>query len=201
MTKIETGRYSERLRRALGMKGVEMVAAELSPEISPVFILEDNSIEWKFLQQVRVCTSGILQVGGAGFESLLRWSNPSISGVIAIFTHLDVMLGSLSSVNFGYATVPGTLGIPAASTVLDHRWATAASPTTIVPSRDNAGATISLSSTVFIARVLIDVAFHWDGQLVLLPGEALEFGAPGSLNLDIRANARWTERQLPALEA
>jgi len=200
VSKIETGRYSERLRRALGMKGIEIVSGELSPEISPVFVLEDNSIEWKFLQAVRVCGSATLQSGTAGNESLIRWLNPAGSGIMAVFSHFDINTNALVSFNLGYGTAIVALPTLGATAVFDHRWATATSPTSVRVSQTSAGTTISLSSSVFVSRTAADAVYHWDGELVLLPGESLEFGSPGSLSLSLRVNARWTERQLPALE-
>lgn len=200
MSKIETGRYSERLRRQLGMKGTEKVSGELSPEISPVFILEDNTIEWAFLQQVRKCGAGVLQVGTAGQETLIRLVNPAASGVIAVFTHVDVQMNKNVSCNFGYSTSIADLATAAATAVYDHRWSPAAQGTTVIGTRTSAGGTISLTETVFVTRMIVDTSYLWDGPFVLLPGEGVEFGAPGTLDLDVRMNARWTERQLPALE-
>jgi len=202
VSKIETGRYSERLRRALGMKGVEVVSGELSPEISPVFILEDNSIEWAYLQQVRLCGSAILQVGVAGNESLIRWVNPAGSGVIAVFTHLDFSANLPASFNWGYATVAVDLPTASVSAVFDHRWAAGAvgARTAIRTSRTAAGGTIALGDGIFVIQLTINTVYQWDGALVLLPGEGLELGAPGVLDMALRANARWRERQLPALE-
>jgi len=200
VSKIETGRYSERLRRALGMKGVEVVAGELSPEISPVFILEDNSIEWKFLQQVRVCGSAIIQNGAAGNETLVRWQNPVASGIMAVFSHLDYTASLDENFNFGFTVTTAGLATPGVTAVFDHRWDTGLNPTAVKVTRTSAGATIALGGSVFVTRVAINNRYPWDGAVVVLPGEGLEFGSPGTFAVNIRVNARWTERHLPALE-
>ena len=200
MAKIETGRFSDRLRRSLGMKGVVDVAGELSPEVSPVIVLEDNSLEWQFLQQVKACCSATLEPANAGFESVVQWLNPAGSGIIAVFSHVGVSVGPVININFGYALVAAALPTAGATAVRDHRWSTAADPTSVRVSRDNTGTVIALASSIFITRSPANRPFSWEQPVVLLPGEALQLGSGGSLALDIRATAVWTERALPALE-
>lgn len=199
MSKIETGRYSERLRRSLGMKGVTVVSAELSPEISPVIVLEDNALEWQFLQAVRACGSAILEDGAVSFQTLIRWNNPVGSGIIAVFRHLDISADALTTINWGYGNNIGELLTARATAVFDHRWATATSPTAVTASSSDDATVISLASSIFVTRSVADTPYHWDGEVILLPGESLELGS-GSTQLAVRVNTRWTERQLPALE-
>ncbi len=203
MSKIEVGRYSDRLRRTLGMKGVSEVAGELSPEISPVMVLEDVSLEWLFLQQVRACGSATVLVGNVANESIIRWRNPAGSGVIARFTHLDYFATQNVIHTWGYST-PAVGDLPTASVtaVFDHRWADSGGVdrTTIRTSRTSAGTTIALASSIFVASPQLQTAYQWDGEIILLPGEAVELGSSGSVDVNLNASARWTERQLPALE-
>lgn len=180
------------------MKGVVQVAGELSPEISPVMVLEDNAIEWQFLQQVRVCGSATLVPGIGGNPSVVQWNNPANSGVIAVFSHLDFQMDILASANFGYSAA-AALASAASTAVFDKRWGTQTDPTTIRVTSTNAGVGIALTSSIFVARLNSNRNYPWEGQVVLLPDDSLEFGTPG-LNVGIRVNARWTERQLPALE-
>jgi len=89
VAKIETGRFSELLRRSLGMKGVENVAPELSPELSPTWQLESaRNQEWDYLK-------GVMQLSGTAGQSAgaaggtFRLRNPEGSGVLLVVTKIQ----------------------------------------------------------------------------------------------------------------
>ena len=62
MSKIETGRFSDLLRRSLGMKGQELVSAELAPELSPTWQVESAlNQEWDWAKGVNQYTLSLGQ--------------------------------------------------------------------------------------------------------------------------------------------
>lgn len=199
MSKIEIGRFSERLRRALGMKGVPVVSAELSPEISPVIIVQGNDPDQQFLQGVRLCVSAIGVNGVAGNPSLVRWRNPENSGVIAVFERFWFSIENSGQMNVGYAAVQADLPTASASGLRDHRWAGAPDNTTIRASRTAAGTGLNLADSLMVARLTSGRPFTYPQPVILLPGETIEAGTIG-VDTEFTAVAIWSERQIPALE-
>ena len=201
MSKIEIGRYSELLRRQFGMKGTATVAAELSPEISPIVILEGDTDEWHYLKGVRDCAFGDLVLAAPTFTSKWRMRNPIDSGVIAIVEFFEVW-GDLIS-TYRAAINNQTVDLPTAvqAAVLDARWGIVgtAEPAVIV-SASNAQAAGPAGTSISEARVLATTPWTYGHEVVLVPGAVLDFGISG-LNQTVRATARWRERAFPALEA
>jgi len=199
VSKIEIGRYAERLRRVLGMKGQEMVAGELSAEVSPVIVLEDNAAEWQFLQRVRLCTSVMLQGNVAAQNGLFRLRNPAASGVIAVVNKLGINGTLPFRVSLGYASAAVDLGTPGTTAVRDSRWILPANPTALIASRAN-NVTISLISSLWIASTLASTLVRYEhGPIIMLPGDVIEWGT-STLNITLETTVDWTERELPALE-
>ena len=198
MAKIEIGTFSERLRRSLGMKGQEMVAAELSPEVSPVIVLQDNAAEMQFLQGIRLCTSGMLQGAVVAENSLFRILNAAGSGVLAVFTYFALTANRTSTLNVGYGITQAALGTAGATAVRDGRWGRPANPTTLTASRAN-NVAVGLDSTLMVSRVATGFIVKASRQWVLLPGESLEWGT-GTTDVQLETTVDWYEKPLPALE-
>lgn len=196
MAKIEVGRYSDQLRRLFGMKGVEVVASELSPEISPVVVLEDNAPDLQFLKAVRLCGSADTAAAAAGFFGRVRLRNPATSGVIATVTRST--LSSTSTQQYtGFLIVTATdLASIATGVILDGRWQGAVGGTALRTSFQ------SIAGAASGSRVLDQqggqVGLQGD-SIVLIPGDALDFQL-NTLNLELHFWLRWSERRLPELE-
>ena len=180
------------------MKGVEVVSAELSPEISPVIILEDNTTEWQFLQAVRLCVSSFIQQGVALQNTIIRARNPAGSGVIAVVTRVAYSPNITSQFLMGFANTLADLPTAAATAVRDHRWASAANPTTLVVSRSN-DVGFSFSDSLWATDSLGFTPQLFDSPFVILPGETIEMGTT-TPEVTLRMGLSWTERQLPRLE-
>lgn len=180
------------------MKGQEMVAGELSPEVSPVIVVEDNSAELQFLQGVRLCTSVMAQPAVASQTSLFRIRNPAASGVIATVTYLSMTANITITLNVGYGATQTELGTVGATAVRDGRWSRPTNPTALIASRAN-NVAINLQSSLWVARFLQDTMVQFKESFVLLPGESIELGSPSN-NVALQTAIYWAERQLPALE-
>lgn len=199
MSKIEIGRFAERLRRSLGMAGVVEVAQELAPEISPVIVVEDNSADQQFLQGVRLCCTGAVQPAVVGVNTLFRFRNPVGSGVLAVFNQVMMSPTVTSTLLCGYGVAQVDLPTAAATGLRDRRWERGTpSSTTIIGSRAN-NVAIAFSTAIFAVRVSANFPIIYNEPLILLPGETLEMGTTG-LNLEIHLGNTWTERALPLLE-
>ncbi len=182
------------------MKGTEIVSGELSPEISPVIVVEDDTAEWQFLQGVRLCASSLAQGAVVAQNTMFRYRNPVGSGVIARFDVWGVTPTTDCSFVAGYSSGAADFATAGATALRDHRWQQAAgSKTAIQVSRAN-DITFVLTDGFWGWDGLADVSQRYDQPLILLPGEAIDLGTI-TLNVEIRLFSTWTERQLPALEA
>jgi len=205
LSKIEIGRWSEQLRRMMGMAGTEIVSGEMSPEISPTIELEGQSPEWDFLKGKRNCFGGAdLGAGGVTFIGKYRLRNPADSGVVAVVKRIELAstaggVGTTGlrinvnsqTVNLDTAVVPlvpdtrwGALAIQATALILT---------TSIVQTTGPAGSLLATSITIAGTRWVVTEPF------VLVPGTNVDFGA-SSDNLPLAGWVAWTERAFPVLE-
>ena len=205
MSKIEIGRWSEQLRRMLGMAGTDIVSAELSPEISPTIELEGQSPEWDFLKGKRNCFGASnLAAGGVTFISKYRLRNPANSGVIAVVKRIEMAstAGAPGAQSFRIAVNAQTVNFDTAVIPLvpDTRWGalslqatTLLLTTAIIQTTSVAGNRLANSITLHGTRWLMDEPF------VLVPGTNVDFGS-ASDNLPMAGWVAWTERGFPVLE-
>lgn len=122
---INIGRYNGILGRMLSMGGQEDPAGALSPEISPVLVLENDRPEWLFLGNVRLHGAAIaLAAGGAGNFATARLRNPATSGALVVVTSIQISVTTISEVKIFLATsavvdatTPQTMMFPH-----DSRW-------------------------------------------------------------------------------
>ena len=202
MSKIEIGRYSALLRRTFGMKGTEMVAAELSPEISPTVQLEHaDDPEWDFLKDVRNCavTERISANAAGGGQMLLL--NPPGSGVIAVIRTLIFAGTGTIQITARLLVNPAPLVNSSLTVALDTRWETTAvlTQSALTASFVNNAAIGTGVGTVYLNQTLASRPQTWNARIVLTPGFGLAFGAI-TVDQVVHASAYWHERQLPALE-
>jgi len=202
VSKIEIGRYSELLRRQLGMKGQETVAGELSPEISPTFQLEGPSAEWDFLKAVRGgrCTAQLTPQ--VGFNSRFRLRNPQNSGVIAVVTLVGMTVANPSNVGIARGQIFAELSGAEVTVVPDLRWGAIGTTTTaLIFSSDNLTAAGPGGDLFVSARIASAAPFKNTEEVVLIPGTNLDWGTLSLItNIGMFGWAAWRERQLPALE-
>jgi len=202
MAKIEIGRYSEQLRRMLGMKGTIEVAGELSPEISPTIQLEGESAEWDFLKGVRGCICATSTAGAVGFTTRFRLRNPVGSAVIATVRLISMTTAASAVLEIARNQIITNFPFLTETVVLDPRWEASGvtGRTTLVFSVDNTSAVGAVGNLIAVTQVEPSVAFQFKEEVILTPGTNLDW-ASDSPNVLVRTFALWKERQLPALEA
>lgn len=187
---IQVKRYGQILGRLLSMSGVEDVAGDLSPEISPVLVLEADRPEWLFLAGQFLLAGAGVQVALAANPSFFRIRNPVGSGIIAVVESIDVSAAAI--ITDGVATI-GTATIDRAnvmgSLVRDTRWGSIVG--TCLVSNDNGG---SVGSGIERFRAPINTGYRFNNMpVVLAPGSHLDYGANDS-NIELHVNIRWRER-------
>jgi hypothetical protein len=194
---IETGRYSTLLRRFLLLKGATDVAGELSPEISPVFVLEDCRADWQFLKGEHLITCSTLVLAEVGLEPVIRIINPAGNTAIATMDTFWYSLGNAG----------GEMEIRESSTL-------AALPTlSPTHSRDSRYLSTEASSMVVSFDAVAPAGtVLWQGitsstalqrplhfPYVIAPGHGIDFGST-SQNQIMRLSVVWHERPVSALE-
>jgi len=203
VSKIEIGRLSDQLRRMLGMAGVEQIAAELSPEISPTIELEGRSAQWDFLKGVRGC-GGAAEIPRVALGSTrYRLRNPPGSGVMGLVSFFEMVPAAdaqlIASVGDAVTNLPlGTVD----TTVFDGRWGqSGVARAALILSVDNT-LDVAPAGTIWMrSRRLLDEPFRLRYEIPLTPGRSLDWGTEtGTLNIRMWSYILWQERGLPALE-
>lgn len=201
MSKIEIGRYSDRLRRALGMKGASIVSGELSPEISPVFVLEGPAVEWEFLQGVRICGVTTVVAAVVGNRSIARLRNPLGSGIIATVTLVEQSTQGVAEVELQLGRAQVNLAITGATAVRDSRW----SPTSVLfrtamqASSTAAGAVPEGEDVLWRTLLPDNVEGRYRQGIMMQPGDSLDLSST-TLNVTMHATYAWKERPVAPLE-
>jgi len=204
VSKIETGRYSELLRRMLGQKGQEVVAGELSPEISPTFQLEAAlpSLEWYYLKGVKAL--GFAQTIGANALAggHARLTNPLGSGVLGIVTLAAV--SATADITWAVALQEDValLGSAGLGSARDGRWPIPAALTQsalLVSFTAAAGAVPTGAGALGTGVILSRHEAQYDSQVVVPPGFSLDWGS-NTANVFVAIRADWFERPVAPLE-
>jgi len=198
VAKIESGRWSEMLRRALGMAGQETVSAELSPEVSPTWTLEDNALEWGWLKNVRYCSVGTQQGGAGAAVSNVRLRNISGSNTLIIIDKIVMTVGATSAVHIMMSPTVDQSALTSIVTTgsQDARWGF--QEAVLQVSSGNTAATGSWS--LLKSTTPADTPVVFDSQIVLIPNTAVDV-ATGTVDRNFYVNVSWHERQLIPLEA
>ncbi len=196
VAKIETGRYSELLRRILGMKGQEFVASELSPEISPAFILEAELPEWQFLRNQKLMGVVYALPAVAAQNSVVHLVNPAGSGVLAtVVRSIYSAVGDTSYV-LGRGAQTANLGTVLPSVARDTRFPIVNASALIASQGNNVvGAGEAFHST----GVLSLTPDEFTDPVVLTPAHQFEVSSI-STNVAIRGAIQWLERRMDVLE-
>jgi hypothetical protein len=196
MSKIERGQFSTLLRRYLGMAGVSDVVDELAPEISGVFVLEQERPEWEFLKGARLLGHAGSVPAQAASNSAVRYRNPANSGMIAIFTHAMTggVLGSLHTMTHGaIATDQATIN---GYGIRDGRQ-TPIGGAMIVSSGYAAPGGNAIGGIILPANTSLQMLFP--SAVVVVPGWALNISM-STPNSDLYTNVHWLEKRLDDLE-
>lgn len=198
MSKIETGRFSSLLRRFLHLKGQEVVADELAPELSGVFVLESDRPDWLFLKGERMVSFGNSLVFAAANGSM-RFRNPLNSGVLATFDRFEIHLSAMDeNIEIRLRANNADLTGVAAATLTDTRDNIAAA--SIIPSSQ--AAVPPAGSFIWFQELLQgNNPITVDRHIVLSPGNQINIGISAAVTGTMFVSACWSERPLPLIEA
>ena len=202
MSKIETGRFSELLRRALNMKGQEIVAGDLSPEISPTWQVETDELQWDFLKGVKACSAYEVIAANVGAGGHMRLRNPVGSGVIAMIdlVHISPAGSGQNRITLRSGQTSDLLNT-SFTTARDLRWIPSsigqqsAMVVTFTAASGSVPSNGALYDSIADSRPLID----WVGGAIVTPGTALEFGT-FTANIICACGVEWRERRIDEIE-
>lgn len=201
MAKIEVGRWAEQLRRMFGMAGVDQVAGDLSPEISPVVVIDTPTADLAFLKSERQVFFAITVAAAAGFNSKVRIRNPPASGCMALMKLIVMTSPSTANlrINVNQFTTDLT---PADTTVPDPRWGAlglAIPASTLVASGSADQASDPGGEPLLEQLTLSNTPVRMDQAFPMLPGVGIDMGHTAT-NITLRVWATWIERGFPELE-
>lgn len=202
MSKIEIGRYSDLLRRALSMVGQVDIAAELSPEVSPTWQLEAATDEWRFLKGVKICSAAEAIVPNVGAAAQFVLRNPLDSGALCVVDEISFNGTPAQTYHITLQTSVADLANTALSVVRDLRWPVTgvAGQAAMLPTFQNAvGAVPVGAGTIFSVRPLGNTQVRYTQQIILPPGTRVYFGGQAA-NTSMNANIAWHERGIQPLE-
>lgn len=183
------------------MAGVEDVSADLSPEVSPVVILEGPTSDLLFLKGVRQVFFALTVNAAAGFNSKIRIRNPPGSGVIALIRRITMISPTTTDLRIRVNQFTTDLTV-ADTTVPDPRWGALGlgiPASTLVASGSADQASAPGGEPILEVLTLANTPVVFGEEMPLLPGVALDMGHP-STNISLRVWATWTERGFPELE-
>ena len=203
MSKIEIGRWAELLKRISGIAGADVVAGDLSPEVSPTLQLEDlNSAEFQFLKSVRLCFGANSLGAAAGFTTKWRLRNPANSGVIAQVSWIEIVPVT-NDLNVSITFNQQTVDFPTAvlTSAPDARWNSIATAkqTTLIMTASNSQATGPAGDFIAASRTQGINPWMFQRQIPMMPGTTLDWGT-ASQNVAVTTWVSWTERGFPELE-
>jgi len=198
VSKIETAKYSDLLRRALGMKGVSDVAPELSAEISGVWEIERDAPEWLFLKGVRHCSVAATRAGAGASLNTCRIRNPAGSGALIIIDVAEwgsTVTPVSVSATFSAAVAQANLATVVTAGTIDSRWGFQ-QPVGVISTANVGGAG---SNVIYRAQLSDTIFARYPTQLILAPNSSCDFTIV-SLNTVLNCNLNWHERGISALE-
>jgi len=180
----------------MGMKGQEIVAGELSPEISPTWTLEDNAIEWGFLKDVRYCSVGVYQASGAPISNC-RLRNIAGSGVLVVIDEIWVTPEGNTGIvlRLGPTVDQTVLANVHAAGAVDSRWGFQ-EPSLQISSGNTA---VTGSYAMMREYATGRARTEYNKQIVMVPGTHLDIGTTSAEYCLF--NILWHERALTPLES
>jgi hypothetical protein len=187
---IQVKRFNAILGRLLGMAGVEDPAGALSPEISPVLVLENDRPEWLFLSNQFPMAAGGVETASVANPTFFRIRNPVGSGIIAVIEAVNLSASIIITdgvAQLGTQTVD--MGGAMAPLVRDNRYGQIVGSCTV--SESNGGGS---GTGIERFRVPINTVYNYQNlPIILKPGTNYDWGV-NDVNVEVHANIRWRER-------
>jgi hypothetical protein len=204
VARIEIGRWSELLRRASGMAGVEIVSSEMSPEISPVFVVEGDTGDWDYLKHKKLFACQFSVPASVGEFSHWQLRNPPTSGTIAVIERITASTTASDYTRLMLNKVTTDYTTAAYPVVQDTRWQTYPGPplnfnVSSLKATHEGDSGVGAGSIFSQQRLISNTPWTFVGPLVLTPGYALS-GQNTTYNLAMSVTVQWSERKLQPLE-
>jgi len=196
--KIQVGRFNAILSRLLGISGMEATSEDISPEISPVLVLENDRPEWEFLAGGMLVAGVVKQLGAGGLVAKAQLRNPASSGVIAIVTQITVTFPSaIGDVRVRVSSATTDRTNAATQSLRDSRWAMLGVSGAIKLSGDNAAAA---GNEIEVSGVLQNTPYRVQScPIIVGPQSALEIGS-GVADVEMDVSFVWRERPVQPYE-
>jgi len=201
VSKIETGRFSDLLRRSLGMKGQELVSAELAPELSPTWQVESAlNQEWDWAKGVNQY-GGSLHVITGPVGTHFRLGNPSGSGVLVRIESLGFQsstTGDFTVAVHDATALLASIGIKGRRDTRKIKPAGIINPSVAFFTGQGNVGSVGTVGRIWYQALITNVQILLNTQIMLTEGNCVTFGSdtPGAANGVIQ----WYERPLPPLE-
>lgn len=197
---IQVGRFNGILHKLLGMKE-GAPAAQLSGDIVPGLILENDRPEWKFLSGERLCHGGMQAADIAAALAKVGLFNPAGSGVLGVVTGGHFSAGSASRVSLYTTNRGNSLASKSSGSIMDGRANTGFDlggpfPTIQLDSESVAG---FVGRAIDQFNVLAATVVWVPMQFVLPPDCGIHFANTAS-NQTLCAGFNWTERSIESSE-
>lgn len=200
-TRIGTGRFSELLKRVLGIPGAEFAAADLAPEIQAGVVLEIDRPEYGFLKGERLCGWAGTAAAAAALRSTIRMANPNNSNLLIVIHRITVSVNTVLVAMRFNPTTTGEVASTAEAQALDRRWGQA--PAAFFASNITL-AIGGIGGLVFgmmrrVSEGATSMAHDYFSPIILSPGQSVIL-IPGADNLAMSAHFVWTERAIGRYE-
>lgn len=184
----------------MSMAGEEDVSSELSPEISPVWIIEGLDAQYEFLKGVRLCGAQDDRSASVGDTSKYRLRNPVGSGVIATVEELQLNVATAADVIVTVNTQTVDFPVAVTTGVRDQRWAPGTiQRTALLFTASNTQAGSPAGTGLLRRDAVADAVVIYDKPIVLTPGTAVDWGTV-TTNVKSKGSVTWRERAAQALE-
>ena len=195
--KFGTGRYDAILGKLASVSGQLEIAAQLSPEVSPVLVLESDRAEWLYLGNQRLMGGRIAVAAQAASPSVGRIRAPSNSAILGVIELIIISSTSAieASLRLGTATADRATALTVSPR--DSRWQGTLTAGALKMSQDNAA---------FAGNEFLEVSLAANTPLyikpagiVLVQGNHLDLGTT-TLNVPFNATVFWREREIGQFE-
>lgn len=195
---INVGRFNQILGRLLSMGGQEDPAGALSPEISPVLVMEADRPEWKFLGNERLVAAQISAVSTAGLAATGRLRNPSTSGVLGIVEGIIFSTTATQrvQVRLGVLGDTGLLTPMVAQAARDSRLTT-----TVGALRTSSDQVAGVGTVIYEGQLLANTSYIIGvTPIVLAPLSHVDVSGADLVAATISVNFAWRERAAEPFE-
>lgn len=200
--KLGTGAFDALLGRLLNIPQQQGgIAGELSPEISPVLVLEMDRPEWCYLKNERCCCGLASCAATVGQPALVTFRNPAGSGVLIVIDAVQVASNPANvpfamTVFLGGQRAADLTTVSAFTMPRDSRYQGARPAGRI--SFNLAGAGTQGTGVEIVTSSQGGMLLNTP-PIILTPGFSVDI-LETNTNLEIEVNFRWSERELRQYE-